>query len=139
MKIKSECPFEDFDCYKIFHNKMGRNQICLKHKVTGKRKTILYSKFLMSIKVGRILSSDEEVDHIDGNKLNDDISNLEIVTRSENRKRQSKLIGGITMVSLICPNCGIKFERQRNRTHIVKGGRKTCCSRSCSGQYQHYS
>lgn len=44
---------------------------------------ISYSRYLMCVKEGRILSKNEEVDHIDNNKTNDDPSNLQIITPSK--------------------------------------------------------
>lgn len=43
-------------------------------------------RYLMQIKLGRKLKSTEIVHHIDENKLNNDIDNLMIVTRSEHNK-----------------------------------------------------
>ena len=68
MRISSEPPFNDYVCYKVFHHKEQRWYAQLIHS-SGKRTTITYAKFLMSIKVGRILQRDEEVDHKDENKL----------------------------------------------------------------------
>lgn len=136
MKIPNPYPFSDFDCYLNFHSRMGRWQVCIKNQETGERRTILYSKFKVSVREGRILSQDEEVDHKDGDKTNDSDANLEIVTRAVNvarrNKRQTK-----ACVDLICPNCLVKFTRERRQTHLVKGGNPTCCSRSCARKNQH--
>lgn len=43
-------------------------------------------RYLMEIKIGRKLKSTEIVHHIDGNKLNNDINNLQIVSRSEHNR-----------------------------------------------------
>ncbi len=48
-------------------------------------KKLLHRK-IMEEHLGRKLSSNEIVHHIDGNKLNNDISNLKIVSRSEHMK-----------------------------------------------------
>lgn len=51
---------------------------------TGKTEDrVLYHRFIMEQHLGRKLSSDEIVHHRDENKLNNDITNLEIMTRSE--------------------------------------------------------
>lgn len=115
---------------------MNRWQVCLVNNKTKQRKTILYSKFLMSIKLGRILSSEEEVDHIDNDKTNDSIENLQILSKSENRKKLS-FISKRNKIELTCPNCKNIFIREKRQTHLIKGGTHTCCSRKCSGQYQH--
>jgi hypothetical protein len=125
MKIKSEYPFDDWTCYKVFHKKMKRWQVCMINK-RKERKTILFSKYLMSIKEKRILRSSEEVDHLDGNPLNDCISNLEIVTKEENRNRQKKFIKRKTK-ELKCSYCFQVFKRFSN---LVNKNSKYC-SRKC--------
>lgn len=111
---------------------MGRWQVCLKDKETGDRKTILYSKFLMSVHLGRILSENEETDHIDGNKQNDSISNLQILTRKENIDKHSKTLHR-TIVTLICHKCGKQFQREKRQTYLIRGGLpRAFCSRRCN-------
>jgi predicted nucleic-acid-binding Zn-ribbon protein len=105
-------------------------QVCLVHKKTRKRKTLLYSKFIMSIKLGRLLSKDEEVDHKDDYKSNDSIDNLRIVTRGENKNKFFKTLKK-TIVELTCPECGNNFTREKRQTHLTKGGTRTFCSRDC--------
>ncbi len=41
--------------------------------------------------LGRYLTSDEEVHHIDFNKTNDDISNLKVMTKKEHAKLHNNL------------------------------------------------
>lgn len=98
------------------------------------RTTMSYARYLMCCKLQRLLGADEEVDHIDNNKLNDDLSNLQILTPAENRlkgrQRQE-------MVTLTCPYCGVDFTRPKRQTHLTKGGAQTFCSRSCAARQQH--
>lgn len=85
----------------------------------------------MSIQVNRWLDSAEEVDHIDGNRLNDKIDNLQILTRKDNKDKYAKTCKR-TMVSLICYQCGRSFERERRQTYLVRGGSpNTYCSKTC--------
>jgi len=53
-------------------------------KVNGRKKDL--HRHLMEQKLGRKLHFDEVVHHIDENKLNNDLSNLEIKTRSEHSR-----------------------------------------------------
>lgn len=46
------------------------------HPYSSKRKTILEHRFVMECKIGRYLKPEECVHHIDGNKSNNDPSNL---------------------------------------------------------------
>lgn len=136
MKIELEHPFLDYKAaYLIFHKKMGRRQVCLVGD--NKRRTILYSKFLMSISLGRELLKEEEVDHVDGDKLNDSIDNFEVVTGVENRRRSYTFMSR-SKVTLQCPVCKKDFIRERRQTHLIKGGNPSTCSRQCGGIASHW-
>lgn len=135
MKIGSSAPFSEFDCYKVFHKGMSRWQVCLKHRETGARSTILFSKFLMSVSLGRRLRPEEEVDHVNGDKSDDRLENLEVVTKSENLKRQAAIRRDKSLVHLECPSCSQTFSRPIHRTHLRRGGDRTFCSRSCSAAF----
>jgi hypothetical protein len=73
----------------------GRQHIVLNNSsaskgTKGKTKTISYPKAIMEVHLNRRLSDNEEVDHVDGNKLNDCFDNYQVITRTENRKKQAK-------------------------------------------------
>lgn len=59
-------------------------------KINGKTRTV--HRLIMEQILGRELSSDELVHHIDGNKWNNDPSNLTIVTRREHAQIHATLI-----------------------------------------------
>lgn len=133
MRINAPAPFAEYAAYKIYHGKMKRWQVCLVPHAGGKRTTLLYSKFVMSVALGRRLTRLEEVDHVDGDRLNDSISNLEIVSRGENRRRYSKAHPGV-VVRLKCAYCGKRFLRRRNQTSYSKPGQlDDYCSKRCVG------
>lgn len=54
----------------------------------GTRKTVALARHIMELHLGRELSTDEVVDHIDENPLNDVIENLQIITIAENTRKQ---------------------------------------------------
>jgi len=58
------------------------------------KKQVRLHRYIMEEFLGRKLSSNEVVHHKDGNKLNNDIDNLEVLTRSEHLKKHYKEIGG---------------------------------------------
>lgn len=88
-----------------------------------------YARYLMCIKEGRWLNRDEHVDHIDDNRLNDTIDNLQILSQAENNSKNSK---GIAMTTLPCDWCGKNFTK---RTANIRS--TNCCSRSCGGKQSH--
>jgi hypothetical protein len=89
----------------------------------------------MAQHLGRELTADEHVDHIDDDQLNDDLSNLQILTPKANRAKQAK---GPEMVQFICPICEKLTEKRANQ---VRHGRKQgkagpFCGKQCARQYQ---
>ena len=127
-------PYKGYKVYGPYPDRsQGRETISLVRP--GHRTSTPYPRYLMAMKLGRLLGRDEEVDHIDGNPLNNAMENLRILTPAENKARNTK-----PLVQLVCPNCGLAFERKRKRVRESWGGNvqvPTCCSRRCSGQYQH--
>jgi hypothetical protein len=137
MKLLDTQLFIDYNCYKNFHKKMNRWQVCLVNKNNRNiRKTILYSKYLMNLKENRILSSSEEVDHIDNDKTNDDINNLQIITRKQNKQKYDKN-NPAKIVKLICPFCSGEFTKKLKNSILVSynKNKRNFCSRSCSSKF----
>lgn len=58
---------------------------------------VLVHRYLMEKSLGRKLTKDEVVHHIDGNKFNNDISNLQVMSVSEHCKLHSKEIGCVNL------------------------------------------
>ena len=89
--------------------------------------------------LGRELLDDETVDHKDDDFTNDDINNLQILTRIENSKKYTDKHPA-KYISLTCKNCGIIFERREavenyNKKVRLKNGH--FCSHSCVGKVYH--
>jgi hypothetical protein len=103
---------------------------------SGKKKTLSYPKYLVECHLDCYLLGDLTIDHIDGNFLNNTLSNLRIIERvahcGDDAIRNKDL-------TLECKWCGRLFTiegktlKQRNR-------RKSSgfCSRSCTGKYGKY-
>lgn len=128
MKILTEPPYSSFNGY-IVTSKSGRKSVCL---VNGKtRTTVSYARYLMSVKTGRLLNDREQVDHIDENKSNDDISNLQILSPEENREKYISNRCKKTLVILICPECFSVFAIRKSSSFEKKGSKFHCCSKKC--------
>lgn len=135
MKHIAEKPFENYYLYSITLDKIEkRRYVCLLpiDKTTHKGRRISYARYLMGIHLGKEVESSLTVDHIDNNKLNDNISNLQLLSMEDNKKKYHNTLE-CKYAKLKCPVCNIIFERPYRQIHIQKGGKFTTCSRKCSG------
>ena len=73
-------------------SKSGYLQVSLTDKETKKKKNY-YIHRLVAIYFLENLDNKREVNHKDGNKLNNNVDNLEWVTPSENQKHRQKILG----------------------------------------------
>lgn len=83
----------------------------------------------MEEKMGRFMTRNEIVHHIDQCKTNNDPSNLVLMTQSTHSTLHHKT--GNTMVSLICSACRGPFTRRVGNSPTSKGYKKAYCSRKC--------
>lgn len=73
----------------------------------GSKTSMLYSRWLMQNHLGRELESWEHVDHIDEDKTNDALENLQILTNKQNAEKYAKLKRHRTFLTFVCPEmCG---------------------------------
>lgn len=115
--------------------KDGRLRLNLVFKDKTK-KTISYPKYLMEKHLDRYLSDEEQVDHIDGNPLNNDLSNLQVLKLGEH---QSLDVLRNKDIVVNCKYCGKEFTIKGSTLHYRNRSDKPhsgyFCSRSCSGKY----
>ena len=97
---------------------------------------VLYHRIVMENHLGRVLTADEVVHHIDGDKFNNDISNLRLMSNDEHVKLHSSSRGR-KFVILKCPECGKVFELDHRNSFLSKKTPATFCSRSCSGKFNY--
>lgn len=98
----------------------------------GTKKTVSYPKYLVEISQDRYLNDDETVDHIDSNFLNNDLSNLRVLSRKqhcENDVYRNKP----TVVK--CQWCNKEFTIDKNISHRNIRNSGYFCSRRCVGLY----
>lgn len=108
---------------------IGRQHVILVY-TDGTRKTKSYSKYLLEKKIGRELTSDETCDHKDDNFTNNDLDNLQALSRGDNIRKSSP---GPNLVTLICDYCLKSFERTKAQIR----GEFNYCSKSCNGKDNH--
>lgn len=121
--------------YGPYLGKDGRYRIVLK-KNDGSKQTLSYPKYLMEMHLERYLEENETIDHIDGNPLNNELSNLRVLSRQEHCSNDCVRNNPITVT---CTYCGKTFKIDGNK--ISSRNRKDrhlsgyFCSRKCSGKY----
>jgi hypothetical protein len=131
-------PLKPFDGCRVYapilHKKMGRRMAVVIFP-DGSRTTFSYAKYLMSVCLGRILSREEEVDHVDGDRLNDSLDNLQVLTRGQNRAKRA-VDNPAVKVTYLCARCGKEKTVRKGADHgLVKRG-YAYCSRACARKFQ---
>ena len=129
--------YENYKLYGPYKRKDGREHVILTHKLTNKRVTVSYPKYLMETRRGRLLRKDETVDHIDCNPLNNEPGNLRILNR---RKHAAIDCKRLIPVEFECPQCAGTFSLSGRRVSDAVHNRKRgkagpFCSKSCAGKY----
>ena len=94
--------------YKYFYD--------LDHPLANKSGIVYYHRHVVSEKIGRWLKSSEHIHHIDGNRSNNSLNNLKIITLSDH----AKIHNPDKRKTIKCHRCGIKTKN------------KKYCSQKCS-------
>lgn len=92
---------------------------------------VLHHRIVMENYLGRLLTENEVVHHIDHNKKNNSVANLEVMDYREHLVLHQST--GVTYVELVCPNCGVSFLKEKRNLH--KNTARSKCSRKCNGEY----
>jgi hypothetical protein len=74
---------------------------------TGNSHRVYYHRHVMSMELGRWVNSDEVVHHIDENKLNNNLSNLQVLSNKEHVSLHTK-----KLVDITCKTCKVIFKPQ---------------------------
>lgn len=86
---------------------------------TGNSGRVYLHRHIASLKLGKWLSSEEQVHHIDGNKLNNSECNLEVLSARDHAIRHKGVV-----CPKVCPTCSILFiPRQNSAIYCCRG----CC------------
>lgn len=102
------------------------------HPYAIKSGYVLEHRVVMENTLGRLLTKDEVVHHINGDTKDNRACNLKVYIDAEHRREHSRLHGRVLVV-LKCPECGKVFEKRKGATFLQQGGIFTACSRRCRG------
>lgn len=135
-KIQLQLPYaSDWIHGYINVNSDGRRTVTL-YNCSTDRSSTQYARYLMAVHLNRYLTAEEHVDHIDNDKTNDNLDNLQILSLKENNQKTFKQPD----VNLVCPACKKPFTRTltqlRGKKHLIESN-SICCSRSCGGKFSH--
>lgn len=96
---------------------------------------VLGHRIVMENHLGRLLKKSEVVHHLNGNRKDNQIDNLELMERAAHSRKHG-VLRGKSMVLLSCPECHEEFSRRSGNVHSLHGsGRYTCCSPKCRGSF----
>lgn len=135
-KIDLEFPYSEiWKSGYVVTNKENRKTLLLVNDKKDRSST-QYARYLLAVKLKRFLTSDETVDHVNDDKTDDSLENLQILTRKDNLVKANKYPD----VKLICPICKDTFYRTltqlRGKKERIENN-MVACSRSCGGKLSH--
>lgn len=147
-----KAPFSEYKATGPYFSKhSGRHMITLvpldrtgeKH---NRARNYPYARYLMCVHLGRELDNAEHTDHIDGDRTHDIISNLRIVSKSENSRKAATdpltlLRRSEALYDFKCPHCETWFRRPKKKSHLSHKDRYTTyCTPACAkhaSKYRH--
>lgn len=101
---------------------------CKSHLAIGNSCKVRVHRFLAEILVGRPLEEDEHVHHIDGNRINNEFSNLQVLSASEHSILHHSMSGDSLTKEIKCLQCDKLFWQKESTQKF--------CSVPCVNKYR---
>lgn len=115
----------------IATNKEPRRVATLRTK-NGKMTSMSYAKYLYTSYYKIDVNPSDHIDHINGNKMDDRIENLQVISGIYNRQKDHKYR---EVLLLKCPVCNKEFFFDKRNLSTRPN---PCCSRKCGGIKSHW-
>lgn len=112
-------------------NKEPRRVATLVRK-DGSMTSLSYAKYLYTSLYKCDIAKGEQVDHINGDKMDDRIENLQVISQKYNNLKDRV---GKEMVLMTCPVCKNQFLFYKRN---ISSHPNPCCSRKCGGIKSHW-
>ena len=107
-------------------------RVCTLRKPDGTVTSMSYAKYLYTSYYCCDVAEGDHVDHINGDKMDDRIENLQVISGIYNRQKDHKRK---EMVIRTCPVCGVEFLFDKRNLPFKPN---PCCSRRCGGIKSHW-
>lgn len=114
---------------KTFNTKYVRQDGYVAVKI-GIRQYQLEHRLVIEKALGRALKSDEHVHHLNGDKQDNRIENLEVLTNADHQRLHDHVITRSKLVTLICHVCGVEYKKKLGRV-----AESRYCSKICLGKH----
>ncbi len=120
-----------------YTRKDGRKHIILSNSTLPKTsrdklKTVSFPKALVESHINRRLKPNETVDHLDRNKLNDDLWNLKVTDRATHASLDATRVH---VGEISCQQCGSLFTPTVDQCNLKRKSAGPFCSKRCAGLY----
>jgi hypothetical protein len=108
-----------------YPGKKYRNRYCYEHTL------VVWRKY------GRVPAKGEEIHHLNGNKHDNSIQNVQLITSDEHKKLHG-VMRAVEPINVKCAFCGQLFKlAPKHYNWRKKNNQAMHCSRSCSVRNQH--
>lgn len=152
VKMNAEHPFETCKLYGPYVNNTRHRRFVRLQTTNGVARTMPYARYLMCVHLGRELTSNEVVHHIDGDSMHDELANFVVLTqaahhaehieseRESARRMNAKRIPQYADTEVNCVECNTPFvlsaDQMRKRAYTKRAGLGgPYCSMQCSGKH----